>query len=248
MKKHSRKRIRPLEKTTQFMTVTLFALLLMSFGPLSAYANAKNTQVQTITISPEVRGITLKEAIGILEKESGYLFTYNEDVNLNMKIDLSAQDQPIEQALNSIFSSTGVSYAIKNKHILLYNKAESKAASAKSTTGTQQSNTTITGEVIDVLGEPLIGAQISIKGGSTGTITDIDGKFSLKAEVGDVLEVNYIGYLKREIEIKNNTPLKIILKEDVKTLDEVVVIGYGTQKKTNLTGAVAALNTSDISA
>ena len=220
------------------MTVTLFALLLMSFGPLSAYANAKNAQPQTITISPEVRGITLKEAIGILEKESGYLFTYNEDVNLNMKIDLSAQDQPIEQALNSIFSSTGVSYAIKNKHVLLYNKAESKTTS---TIGTQQNSSTVTGEVTDVLGEPLIGAQISIKGGSTGSITDIDGKFSLKAKVGDVLEINYIGYIKREVEVKNTTPLKIILKEDVKTLDEVVVIGYGTTSTRKMASAVTAI-------
>ena len=97
--------------------------------------------------------------------------------------------------------------------------------------------------VTDVSGEPIIGANIRIKGTTTGTITDIDGNFSIKAEPQSVIEVSYIGYLTQETVINNQKSIRFLLKEDTKTLDEVVVIGYGVQKKADLTGSVANINT-----
>ena len=91
----------------------------------------------------------------------------------------------------------------------------------------------------DRAGEPLIGVTITVKGISQGSITDINGKFSLSADIGDVLQFSYIGYIPQTIKLKNLNSLKVFLVEDVKTLDEVVVVGYGSQKRTNLTGAIS---------
>ena len=96
----------------------------------------------------------------------------------------------------------------------------------------------VTGTVVDVAGVPVIGANVMVKGTTNGTITDMDGKFTLEVPEGAVLQVSYIGYTNQEVVVGKNTILTITLKEDTQSLDEVVVVGYGTQKKVNLTGAV----------
>lgn len=100
----------------------------------------------------------------------------------------------------------------------------------------------VKGQVVDVNGEPIIGASVKVKGTSTGTITDMDGFFTLDNMSGKTLIVSFIGFETKEISLKGNKSIKVILKEDTKVLDEVVVVGYGTQKKVNLTGAVASLD------
>lgn len=105
---------------------------------------------------------------------------------------------------------------------------------------------TITGTVVDASGTPVIGANIMVKGSSNGTISDIDGKFTLSVPEGAILEVSYIGFLSQDIRVGNQDSFQIILKEDTQKLDEVVVVGYGTQKKVTLTGSVAAINSDDI--
>ena len=99
----------------------------------------------------------------------------------------------------------------------------------------------VSGIVLDEFGEPMIGVSVLVKGTTTGIITDVDGNFTVSAKNGDVLLVKYLGYKDQEIKITGNGRLKITLQEDTQNLDEVVVVGYGTQKKVNLTGAVAAV-------
>ena len=111
----------------------------------------------------------------------------------------------------------------------------------------QQQVRKIDGTILDSNGEPVIGANVIIKGTTNGTVTDINGEFSIEAQSGSVLEVSYIGYLTKEITITNQNTLRVILVEDTKTLDEVVVIGYGTQKKADLTGSVANISTEKLS-
>ena len=111
----------------------------------------------------------------------------------------------------------------------------------------QQQVRKIDGAILDSNGEPVIGANVIIKGTTNGTVTDINGEFSIEAQSGSVLEVSYIGYLTKEITITNQNTLRVILVEDTKTLDEVVVIGYGTQKKADLTGSVANISTEKLS-
>ena len=106
-------------------------------------------------------------------------------------------------------------------------------------------NTTISGTVVDSNGLPVIGANVMIKGTSNGTITDVDGKFTLNDATG-TLVVSYIGFQNQEIKIGNKKILNIVLKEDTELLDEVVVVGYGSVKKSDLTGAVASVSTKDL--
>ena len=108
-------------------------------------------------------------------------------------------------------------------------------------------NKTVSGIVVDKAGEAVIGASVLVKGTSNGTITDFDGKFTLSnvPEKG-IITITYIGYEGQDISIAGNNTLKVILAEDTETLDEVVVVGYGTQKKTDLTGSVMSVKSEDI--
>lgn len=122
----------------------------------------------------------------------------------------------------------------------LFPKSDSFVASP------QQSKITVTGTVVDAAGEPIIGASVVEKGTTNGTITDIDGKFSLTVPSDATLVLSYIGYVEQQIPVKNQRTLKVTMKEDTKTLEEVVVVGYGTQKKVNLTGSVSAINMDEL--
>ena len=105
---------------------------------------------------------------------------------------------------------------------------------------------TVSGIVLDEFGDPMIGVSVLVKGTTTGIITDVDGNFTVPAKNGDVLLIKYLGYKDQEIKVTGNTRLKITLQEDSQSLDEVVVVGYGTQKKVNLTGAVSAVTGDEI--
>ena len=106
---------------------------------------------------------------------------------------------------------------------------------------------TVSGTVLDVTGTPIVGANVVVKGTTNGTITDMDGKFSLDVEKGTTLVVSYIGFASQEILIGNQTKISISLEEDSEALEEVVVVGYGVQKKVNMTGSVAAIDSESLS-
>lgn len=110
----------------------------------------------------------------------------------------------------------------------------------------QQKGRTINGVVTDTKGETIIGANVSVKGTTIGTITDIDGKFSLEVPDKAQLQVSYIGYLTQDITVGNKTSLDIQLAEDTQNLEEVVVVGYGVQKKTSISGSIATIAQEDI--
>ena len=104
----------------------------------------------------------------------------------------------------------------------------------------------ISGSVTDSAGEPLIGVSIVVKGTTIGTTTDLDGRFSLSTSMGSTLQVSYVGYTSQEVKVTSTSPLRIVMKEDMAQLEEVVVVGYGTQKKVNLTGSVASVTAEDL--
>lgn len=160
----------------------------------------------------------------------------NNQVDINKIISVKVKNEAVAQVLDRILSGTGINYELEGTHIILTTEAIKDLHA-------QQQAKTVTGTVTDVSGEPIIGANIRIKGTTTGTITDIDGNFSIEAEPQSVIEVSYIGYLTQETVINNQKSIRFLLKEDTKTLDEVVVIGYGVQKKADLTGSVANINT-----
>lgn len=194
----------------------------------SAFAAPMDAQTMRVDIS--ANQTPAKEVIKQIEEQTDYLFVYNKKVNLNNKVTLDASDITVAEALNSIFSGTDIVYAMEGNNILLMNKKEDSV---------QQSGKTkqIIGTVVDASGIPVIGANVMVKGTTNGTITDMDGKFVLEVPEGAVLEVSYIGYVNQTINVGNNNSFNIALKEDTQKLDEVVVVGYGVQKKKLVTGA-----------
>jgi len=183
-----------------------------------------------------MNNVKLDKILNEIENQTDYLFIYNNQVDINKITSVKVKNEAVAQVLDRILSGTGINYELEGTHIILTTEAIKDLHA-------QQQAKTVTGTVTDVNGEPIIGANIRIKGTTTGTITDIDGNFSIEAEPQSVIEVSYIGYLTQETVINNQKSIRFLLKEDTKTLDEVVVIGYGVQKKADLTGSVANINT-----
>ncbi len=201
---------------------------------------------QSGTISLNKSNVSMHTIMQEVEGQSDYTFFYNDNqIKLDKKVSVKAQNATIEQVLAQMFKNSGYTYKIVNNQIIV-SKANAVAAVEKQQ---QQQAKKVTGCVKDALGEPIIGASVVEKGAPTnGTITDFDGNFTLTVS-GNELQISYIGYLPQVVKVQSGvTSYNVTLKEDTKTLDEVVVIGYGTQKKVNLTGAVASVSTDDIKA
>lgn len=182
-------------------------------------------------VSLTMNNVTVKQAMDALKKQSGYSFVFSsEDVDTKKKVSVDADDQKVEDVVRQILDGQSVTYEIKGKNIVVRSIAQ---------TSSSQQKKTITGTIVDPSGMPVIGANVMVKGTTNGTITDMDGKFSLEVPKESMLVVSYIGYANQEIKVSNQTNLSIALKEDAEALDELVVVGYGTQKKVNLTGAVS---------
>ena len=182
-------------------------------------------------VSLTMNNVTVKQAMDALKKQSGYSFVFSsEDVDTKKKVSVDADDQKVEDVVRQILDGQSVTYEIKGKNIVVRSITQ---------TSSSQQKKTITGTIVDPSGMPVIGANVMVKGTTNGTITDMDGKFSLEVEEGATLQISYIGYANQEIKVGNQKTLSIALKEDAEALDEVVVVGFGTQKKVNLTGAVS---------
>lgn len=209
------------------MRISTFLLMVCVFCSYAGNAHSQNAKV-----SIHMNNVKLDKILNEIENQTDYLFIYNNQVDINKITSVKVKNEAVAQVLDRILSGTGINYELEGTHIILTTEAIKDLHA-------QQQAKTVTGTVTDVSGEPIIGANIRIK----GTITDIDGNFSIEAEPQSVIEVSYIGYLTQETVINNQKSIRFLLKEDTKTLDEVVVIGYGVQKKADLTGSVANINT-----
>lgn len=207
-------------------------------------ANAETSYSQEARISLEMRNATVEEVLNEIETRSEFHFLYNSkliDVDRKVTVDVDANN--IESVLKILFDGTDITYKVSDKQIVLQRKAWSDN---ESTPRVEQSDQkVITGTVMDAFG-PVAGANVIVKGTTNGTMTDMEGKFSLEVPEGATLEISYIGYVTQQIKVGSQTTLNITLKEDSQALDEVVVVGYGTKKKINLTGAVAAVGGEDL--
>ena len=214
------------------------AVSLIAMVPVSAFA-------QVLKISMTKTNVSIESVLRELEKQSEYTFFYNDNqVKLNKKVSINVSDAPIETVLNEVFKNSGYTYKIVDNQIVV----STVTAAAKDVQAVQQQKQRkITGVVKDAMGEAIIGASVVEKGTtSNGTITNIEGEFTLNTASKE-LQITYIGYVPQTIVLKpgvNN--YNVIMKEDTKTLDEVVVVGYGTQKKVNLTGAVSSVGTEEL--
>ena len=219
---------------TEFKHIFKVMKLTSLFGVLCvSSAFAVNVNSQSLRVNIHANQKQAKEVIKQIEEQTDYLFVYNHDkVNLNNTVTIQANNETVAEVLNQMFAGTDIIYAMQGNNILLMQKDAV----------VQQSGKVVTGTIVDPSGMPVIGANVMVKGTTNGTITDMDGKFSLEVEEGATLQISYIGYANQEIKVGNQKTLSIALKEDAEALDELVVVGYGTQKKVNLTGAVAQVS------
>lgn len=182
-------------------------------------------------ISLKINNVTVKEAMEQLKKTSGYSFIFSsEDINTKQNVSVSVNNAKIEDVVKQILQGQkGVTFEIKGKNVVIKRITNNKPS---------QKSGKVNGCVVDVNGNPVIGATIKELGTSNGTITDFDGNFVLDVSNNAIIEISFIGYKSQQINSVVGKPLSIVLKEDTEVLDEVVVIGYGTMKKSDLTGAV----------
>ena len=216
----------------RIMRLTIVFILTAIFNMYAA-----NTHSQTVPVNIPKNDLSVGELINAVENQTNYLFLYNEkDIDLNKKIHVNRKKQPVNEILQQAFSDTEISYSFSEDYISLRKKALSMPSIA------QQNKKQITGIVTDETGEPIIGANVIERGTANGVITDIDGKFVLDVPEGTTLQISYIGYITQEVPVRNRVDFKLVLKEDLQALDEVVVVAFGIQKKSNLTAPVAAID------
>ena len=218
----------------RMMRNTLLALFVFAG---TAFATGSYSRTMKVTVVAD--NMSTGKVISEIEKQTDYLFVYNvSEVNLKRNVKVNAQNKSVAEVLNKVFEGTDIYYAMEGKNIMLMSKAKDGEVA-------QQANK-VTGIVKDTNGEPIIGANVTVKGQSIGTITDIDGRFVLDAPKDAVLQITYIGYVSQEVKVSGNKELNVVLKEDTETLDEVVVIGYGTSRKKDITGSIASVRAEEL--
>ncbi len=217
-------------KRRLLLLITLFALNLPMIIAQKVSINSSNQKLRTV-----LEDVT---------KQAGYSLAFSKEaVNLNDLVSINAKSTDIKNVLNELLSPRKISYEIKDSKVYLW---KNDLATDGITKQNQQKEINISGTVVDKNNEPIIGATISVPGTNIGTITDIDGNYTLTAPRGSTLRFSYVGYNNQVITINNQTKLNVILKEDTKILDELVVIGYGAVKKQDLTTSVSSVNTKDL--
>ena len=207
---------------------------------LFALVCAAVMMAQTITLS--VSNQPIRNVLPQVEQLSGYHFFYNSSSlqGLDKTVTLNLTNASIESALNQLFAGSGITFKMMDNKVIALSNTQEKTAIGRVVTGT----------VYDETHEPIIGASVMLKHSTTGTITDLDGQFSIdNVKTGQYLQISFVGYQTYELRIADNTNnYSVTLRENTKQLDEVVVVGYGAQKKVNLTGAVGVASAKAIEA
>lgn len=192
-------------------------------------AGSLSVNAQKVSFNGE--RLSLKQAFEKIESVSKYKIAYNtSQLDVNKQVVLNQKNQDVLQILSDLLKGTNCVYQVNDNYIVITLKDDEKVKKIK-------------GTIKDSAGEPIIGANVILKGDATvGSITDIDGNFDLSVPSNATLQVSYIGYNTQDVSVGNKSFLNITLKEDTETLDEVVVVGYGSQKKVNVIGSIASVD------
>lgn len=217
--------------------ITGLCLVLISDGGEVAFAALPQQQKVTLNI----QNVTVKDAIEALKKQSGYSFFIDtEDVDLHRKVSVNLNNKSIQEILDTILEGQQVRYEVQGKHIIILSKGN------RSVNKQIDQQKKISGVIKDKNGEPIIGANIVEEGTTNGTVTDLEGSFTLLVDKNAVLTISYIGYVPTAIVVGTKSSIVITLKEDMELLDEVVVIGYGTQKKGSIATSITSVKAEKI--
>ncbi|NCC10668.1 MAG: SusC/RagA family TonB-linked outer membrane protein [Bacteroidia bacterium] len=220
------------------MRITTFLLFFCTFCTFAGNISSQNAKV---TIKKN--HVTLLDVLNEIEHQTNFLFIYSNDVNVKRPVSINVNQKAVSVVLTKLLDDQGIKYELEGSHIVL-SKRDLSTSNAVSAAAQQQIK--ISGSVTDKSGEPIIGASVKVKGTVAGTITDLDGRFNLVAPEKAVIEVSYIGYKTKVLTLTNERTYAVVLEEDTKTLEEVVVVGYGVQKKVNLSGAVATVDSKEL--
>jgi len=225
-------------------------ILMILFLSMSSNAFA-NQNVLEKMISLEVKNFRFKKVLSMIEDQANVHFVYNpEAVDVNKVVSITVKNTKLDLVLKELLVPISVNYLARDNRILL--KAElpkpvPKINYDRQSLEKQQIDRTITGIVTDETNDPLPGVSIVIKGTQNGVITDGNGSFSIvSAADNPVLTFSFVGYLSQDIAVGNESILNIRLQSDEKALDEVVVVGYGTEKKVNVVGSIATVSSKDL--
>ena len=228
-----------------FLLIMRTTLILLFTCVLCSMAGMSYTQNARVTINK--RNATIKEVLNEIEKQTDYLFIYNNEVNTNEKVSVKAKQKSVSVVLPSILEKNDIDYSMEGNHIIL--STIEKVIQNERTLGTetaQQQKKQITGTVVDEAGVSIIGANIVEIGTSNGTTTDIDGHFKLSVAENAVIRASYIGYLDQELNTTGSSTFPIIMVEDTKTLDEVVVVAFGKMAKEAFTGSAGVMKAEEL--
>jgi TonB-dependent starch-binding outer membrane protein SusC len=214
------------------MRLTLFLLI----GFLTASGNSYS---QSTRMNIKLKNGTVTELIKFVEENSDFVFLYKgEDLDVDKKVSIDLKDASIQQILDAGLKSQNVGWEVFDRQIIIH-----KAGTPADTGSQIQQQRTVTGKVSDQRGQPLPGVTVVVKGTTTGTVTNSDGNFSLviPGNAG-YLQFSFVGMRAQEVPVEGNTTFTVVMADETIGLEEVVAIGYGVQKKVNLTGAVTSVN------
>ncbi|RAV28176.1 TonB-dependent receptor [Sinomicrobium soli] len=222
-------------------------LLFIGIGLSSVYASHSSAQTR---MDINMRNVTVKQVFEEIQKNSEYVFFYKDGtLDEREKVSLDVKDATLEDILHKIFGKTTLTYELDGRQVIVRKKPGKipEPGTSETNISAGEQGMEISGTVTDSQGTPLPGANVLEKGTAHGTQTDFDGNYTLTVSGKDaVLEVSYLGFVNQEVPVDGRTEVQVALREDVSALEEVVVVGYGTQKKSDLTGAVSSLSSEDL--
>lgn len=214
--------------------VVLLVLACFTFGASFAQKVSLNYNQQN-----------LRTVLESITDQTGYSLAYSKEVvDLNDLVSVNVRNTDLKQVLEQLLIPRGISYEIRDQKIYIADMPARNVAT-NAANNQQQNNIQVSGRVVDAAGEPIIGANIVIPGTSIGTVTDMDGNYTLSAPRGSQINFSYIGYNSQEFTV-NQEILNVTLVEDVEALDELVVVGYGVQRKSVVTAAISKVSAEEL--
>ncbi|MBK5721878.1 TonB-dependent receptor [Dysgonomonas sp. Marseille-P4677] len=221
-------------------------LFIMFFllGTSSLFAIEVNSQ--TMKVSIHHNNSKISEILNDIENQSDYLFFYNhKEIKSDTKASINVEDKTVSYVLDKLFKDTDVKYSMLNNHIVLSTNISINTVIKN---GEKQQSKEITGTVKDENSEPLAGVTVLVKGTTSGTVTDENGKFMIRVQNNQSITLIFslLGFIVQEVKVGDKTEVHVMMQEDQKLLDEVIVVGYGTQKRSDLIGSVASVSQKDL--
>ncbi|KOH44071.1 TonB-dependent receptor [Sunxiuqinia dokdonensis] len=217
----------------KFLKIMRLTVFLITLTCLQTFALSNYAQTQKLEL--KVTNASITEVLDRIENQSDFFFFYNnKNVSLDSKVSLELKDKTINEVLDALFAGTDISYTINNRQIVLSGSVHGSSL---------QQERTVSGKVNDDSGQPLPGVTVLEKGTINGTITDFDGNYTIaNVPAGSTLVFSFVGMRTQEFVVGNQSTINVVMEEDAIGIEEVVAIGYGTQKRVNLSGAVSSVS------